>query len=125
MSKLIKFLIAVSFIFGVASTLILLNGCHYELRYKYRSPIPEKSIYKLEDIIVIIAEDENDFQYRVKAKFGEEDISCMGFTFEFYDPLLGKVYTAIILLRKDDRSINLDWLGHEIFYHYMESEKGH
>lgn len=98
-------------------------GCAYELRYKYKSPVPNLSLYYVNDIIVIICDTEEDFQYRVKARFGKEDPECAGFTFYHWDELLEKEYTVIILLRKFDRSINLDWLGHEIFYHYMEREK--
>ncbi len=104
-------------------TLVFLSGfdtgCSYTLRYKYPSPIPSKSFYELGDIQINIVRSEAEFQALVKQTFGEKDDECVAFT--TYQN--GK--TIVYLRTNPDGSIELDFLGHELWYHFMEKEKGH
>jgi len=103
-------------IFG---TLSFGTGCSYTLQYNYPSPIPSKDHYKLRDIEINIIRSNAEFQELVKQKYGEKDDECMGFV----DDKDGE--TIIYLRTNPDESINLYFLGHEIYYHHMEREKGH
>ncbi len=107
---------------AISVFLASLVGCvssNYTLRYKYPAPIPSKSCYELDNIQINIVRSYDEFQALVKEKFGAKDDECMGFA-TYKD---GK--TIIYLLANPDGSIDLDFLGHEIFYHHMEKEKGH
>ncbi len=102
-------------------TLLILGiGCSYTLQYKYPSPTPAKSHYKLDNIEVNIVNSEKEFQALVKSVFGEEDSECIGFTTYKNEKTI--IY---MLTNSKDGSINLYFLGHEIWYHHMEKEKGH
>ncbi len=101
--------------------LLLETGCaSYTLRYKYPSPVPSQPSYELNGVQVNIIRDAKEFQTLVKKVFGKEDAECMAFT--TYDSA-GK--TIIYIFTNENGGIDLDFLGHEIWYHHMEKEKGH
>lgn len=98
--------------------IFFIYGCGYSLRYMYPAPIPTKNNYILDDIHIHIISDEARFHALEEVITGEKSEECVAFV----DPLTMK---DIYILRKPDGSIELDWLGHEIYYHVMEGWHGH
>ena len=96
---------------------LLLTSCatSFQLK-KYRTPIPNAKLYNVSFIFQVLSW--GDFQAEVnKILPNRDNRGCVGLTLWY-----GTDQATVLLPEREDGSIDLEALGHEIFYHVLERE---
>ena len=97
--------------------ILLLTSCIAGPQLKrYRTPIPNAKFYNVSFILQVLSWE--DFQAEVNRIFPNRDNrGCMGLALWY-----GTNQATVLLPERGDGSIDLEALGHEIFYHVLERE---
>ena len=86
-------------------------GCAKYIRASYRPPIPAENYFEVKFKLYIYTWE--DFQKVTEFYFAEPQEGCVGLTVKRFGEKL------VIVPRGKDGTIDLENLGHEIFYHVI------
>ena len=103
-------------VFVILSLIIFASINWYTERYHHSPPVPSKDSYRVEVDVRVLTEKE--FEKECKVLLKRDDIRGVKGLCVFYNS--GR--KEIILPKNSDNQIDLESLGHEVFYHCMEDK---
>ena len=107
MKKICKFLV-------LGFLVAMLFSCLAALRGQYIPPIPEKKFFEAK-FKIHICDNEEEFQEIVKFYYGSKNSEIVSLTITIKET--GE--KIIFIQKKQDGTIDLDDLGHEVWYHII------